>query len=121
MLDETSSEAGSQSGIGERLDASFLPASYIAVIERSSCRPEAEKTSITQVPLEDSKGLGIRMRRKEAVPLLSYENRINLLHQRRQFIKSHLGGQTTKFLLTFELEIGPVLYNHSLVNPYQNC
>ena len=43
----------------------------LAVIRRSSCGPEAEKTGITQLPLECSEVLGMGRSKKEAFPLLS--------------------------------------------------
>ena len=79
VLDEVSLVmAGSQSflGINEQVHCFFLPVLYIMVVERGSCRPEAEENTITQLPLEGSTGLDIRKRKRYAFPLLSYKNRV---------------------------------------------
>lgn len=66
VLDEiplVAADSQSVLDISELVDLSFLPALHLTLIERSSCRPETEKTNINQLPLEGSLGLIRRMRK----------------------------------------------------------
>lgn len=79
MLDEVSLvTVGPQSllDISEQVDSFFQPVLSIMVVEKGNYRAEAGETSMTQLPLEGSTGLGMGKRRREAFPLLGYKNRV---------------------------------------------